>query len=171
MNVILRKLQQSDEFELVRLANDPMIADDMCTLPNPFGLEDARQLMKRSESGDEDIQGILDVKSGGLVGVVMLRDFEMCHEQAELSIWIGQPFWGLGFGTDALRSMVRRGFSKHGLNRIYAYCMVRNPGSQRILEKTGFLREGLLRQRVIKKGVYEDVYIYAILKSDTGLNL
>jgi RimJ/RimL family protein N-acetyltransferase len=52
------------------------------------------------------------------------------------------------------------------LNRVYAHHMLRNPSSGRVLEKAGFQHEGILRQRVRKWGVYEDVAILAILKAD-----
>ncbi|MFC2080245.1 GNAT family N-acetyltransferase [Bacteroidota bacterium] len=165
MSIYLRKLQIEDSEQLIKLANNKSIADDMCTLPSPFKKEDADLLINRSLGEEELIMGIIN-SSNKLAGVVMLRDFEPCHEQAELSVWIGEPFWGKGFGTQAIAKMSNFGFEEKGLNRIYAYCMVRNIASQRILEKSGFLREGLLRERVIKNRIYEDVYMYAILKND-----
>ena len=53
-----------------------------------------------------------------------------------------------------------------GLNRIYAHHMVRNPGSGRVLEKIGFVGEGMLRERVRKWGVYEDVVLCAVLRRE-----
>ena len=166
MSVVLRSLEQTDVETLLQLANSPAVADGMTTLPVPFKLSDAEDLIIRSKSPEEVIRGIIEEDSGQLCGIVMLRDFEIRHEQAELSIRIGEKFWGRGLGTAAIREMANIGFLEKGLNRIYAYCMVRNSASQRILEKSGFSREGLLRERVIKNGIYEDVYIYALLRND-----
>ena len=166
MSISLRHLNMSDHDQLISLADNKAIADDMCTLPSPFTKEDANQLIKRSEGDGENVLGVVDKNTEQLAGVIMLRDFESCHEQAELSIWIGEEFWGRGFGSAAIIEMSKIGFEQKKLNRIYAYCMVRNVASQRILEKSGFAREGLLRERVIICGIYEDVFIYARLKKD-----
>jgi RimJ/RimL family protein N-acetyltransferase len=62
--------------------------------------------------------------------------------------------------------MLRFGFKELNLNRIYAHHMVRNPASGRVLAKTGMNREGLLRQRVRKWDVFEDVVLLACLRED-----
>lgn len=76
------------------------------------------------------------------------------------------PHWGQGFATEAARAVVRHGFETLGLNRIYAHHMTRNLSSGRVLERIGMRREGLLRQRVLKWGRFEDVVIYAVLRGD-----
>ncbi len=167
MPVSLRPLTEADTDKLISLADNPSIAKDMCTLPSPFAKEDASKLIERSKGDQEVVLGVVENETGQLTGVIMLRDFEPCHEQAELSIWIGQDYWGKSYGSSAIIEMTRFGFDQKNLNRIYAYCMVRNVASQRILEKSGYSREGLLRERVIICGVYEDVYIYARLKKDS----
>ena len=58
------------------------------------------------------------------------------------------------------------GFERLGVNRICAFHITRNPASGRVLEKAGFRREGLLRQRVRKWGVFEDVVVLAVLRED-----
>jgi len=68
--------------------------------------------------------------------------------------------------SEALQAAVRYGFEGLGLNRLYAYHMVRNPASGRVLEKNGFVQEGLLRQRVRKWGRFEDVALWAILRRE-----
>ena len=166
MLVSLRQLTVADTEKLISMANNPSIANDMCTLPSPFLKNDASQLIERSKEDEELVRGVIENETGQLTGVIMLRDFEPCHKQAELSIWIGQEYWGKSYGSKAIIEMTRIGFDQKNLNRIYAYCMVRNIASQRILEKSGFSREGLLRERVIICGIYEDVYIYARLKKD-----
>ena len=62
--------------------------------------------------------------------------------------------------------MIRFGFETLGLNRIYAHHMARNPSAGKVLLHVGMQREGLLRERVRKWGVYEDVAVYAILRED-----
>ena len=57
-------------------------------------------------------------------------------------------------------------FESLGLNRIHAHHMTRNPASGRVLQKIGMRREGLLRERIYKWDRFEDVAVYALLRSD-----
>ena len=68
--------------------------------------------------------------------------------------------------SEVVPVVVRYGFEGLGLNRLYAYHMLRNPASGRVLEKNGFKQEGLLRQRVRKWGQFEDVALWAILRPE-----
>jgi RimJ/RimL family protein N-acetyltransferase len=97
---------------------------------------------------------------------VGLREIDAEHSQAEMGFWIGVQSWGKGYATEAARRVVRYAFEELKLNRVYAHHMVRNPASGRVLEKVGLKREGLLRQRVRKWGVFEDVVLLAILHDD-----
>jgi RimJ/RimL family protein N-acetyltransferase len=101
-----------------------------------------------------------------LIGSVGLRDIDREHLQAELGFWIGREWWGHGYASEAAGAAVRCGFDELGLNRIYAHHMARNPAAGQVLRHVGMRKEGLLRERVRKWGVYEDVVIYAVLCED-----
>jgi RimJ/RimL family protein N-acetyltransferase len=103
--------------------------------------------------------------SGTLVGAISLR-LELGHERAELGYWIGVPYWGRGYATEAAGAMVGYGFDELGLNRIHAHHLARNPASGRVLEKTGFTHEGLHRAHILKNGRFEDIHSFAVLRSD-----
>ena len=93
-----------------------------------------------------------------------MRDIDTEHCQAELGFWIWVECWGKGFAAEAGRAVIDYRFLELPLNRIHAHHMVRNPASGRVLEKLGLKREGLLRQRVRKWSVFEDVILMAILR-------
>jgi len=99
-------------------------------------------------------------------GLIEVRDIDTEHSQGELSFWLVKNFWGQGYMSEVVRSVVKYGFEVLSLNRLYAYHMLRNPATGRVLQKNGFTQEGLLRQRVRKWGKYEDVALLAILKQD-----
>jgi [ribosomal protein S5]-alanine N-acetyltransferase len=101
-----------------------------------------------------------------LVGTIGLRDIDVEHSQAELGFWVAVECWGQGYATEASRAVVGFGFGQLGLNRIYAHHMVRNPASGRVLTKVGMKQEGLLRQRVRKWGVFENVVPLATLREE-----
>jgi len=68
--------------------------------------------------------------------------------------------------SEAIGAVLRLAFQDLGLNRVYAYHMVRNPASGRVLARHGFRVEGVLRERVRKWGVFEDVVLQALLRED-----
>ncbi len=73
--------------------------------------------------------------------------------------------------SEALAPLLHFGFENLGLNRLYAYHMVRNPGSGKVLRKNGFIQEGVLCQRIRKWDVFEDVQLWAILRQDWQVKL
>ena len=103
---------------------------------------------------------------GNRVGAVGLRDIDVEHSLAEMGFWVAVKRWGQGYATEAARAVVAFGFRQWGLNRIYAHHMVRNPASGRVLARIGMKPEGLLRQRVRKWGMFEDVMLMAVLRAE-----
>jgi ribosomal-protein-alanine N-acetyltransferase len=101
-----------------------------------------------------------------LIGSIGLRDIDTPYGQAELGFWIGKDWWGQGYAREAARAVIQFGFESLKLNRICAHHMIRNPASGRVLLASGMQREGVLRQRVQKWGVYEDVVLYATVRDD-----
>lgn len=90
---------------------------------------------------------------------------QLCHDiervSAEIGYWLGEAYWGRGITTAALEAVTARSFEPFGLSRIFALPFATNAASIRVLEKAGFVREGHLRQAVVKDGVIGDVYMYA----------
>ena len=109
---------------------------------------------------------IEQLADGWFCGLVEVRDIDHEHLQGELSFWLTAETWGQGYMIEVVQAVVPYGFETLGLNRLYAFHMLRNPASGRVLEKNGFRQEGLLRQRVKKLGQFEDVALWAILKQD-----
>ena len=125
----------------------------------------ARQEAER-EAGRSVTFAIEEKVEGRLCGVVNVRDIDREHSQGELSFWLAINEWGQGYMSEVIPVIVRYGFEVLRLNRLYAYHMLRNPTTGRVLEKNGFKQEGLLRQRVQKWDQFEDVLLLAILRQD-----
>lgn len=98
------------------------------------------------------------------MGVVSLG-LAMAHHRAELGYWIGKPYWGQGYMTEAARAVIEFGFQQLSLNRIVAYAMTKNPASSRVMEKNGMTYEGTFPQHVRKWDDYEDLVAYGIVRS------
>ena len=146
------------------------IADTTVSIPHPYDLDHALAWIghqrKESVRGRATNFAIRLLPDSPLIGCAGLRDIDPEHLQAELGFWIGREWWGKGYASEAAAEVLRFGFEDLGLNRICAHHMARNPAAGRVLIHIGMQREGLLRERVRKWGVYEDVILYAMLRAD-----
>jgi RimJ/RimL family protein N-acetyltransferase len=166
----LRPLIPADAPALQRAAAARAIADTMISVPHPYPPGEAARFIAHCQVEREAGRGLAFAiegrAEGELIGFIEVRAIEPEHAQAELSFWLIQTCWGLGYMSEAVGATVGYAFTTLGLNRLYAHHMTRNPASGRVLERNGFRREGILRQRVRKWGRYEDVALWALLRED-----
>ena len=111
---------------------------------------------------------IYSVATGGLVGGVTLCNVRRGVTQScTLGYWIGAQYAQQGYMTAAVRAVVPFVFDSLDLHRLEAACLPANTASMRLLEKTGFKREGLARRYLRINGGWQDHLLYALLDSDT----
>jgi len=168
--LILRPLIPADAATVAKLAGRREIAHTTISIPHPYSESQAEEWIAAhtgQQSPPKEIAWGITLKlDHQLIGVAGLREIDTEHCQAEMSFWIGTDWWGQGYATEAAAAAQRFAFQELNLNRVYAHHMVRNPASGRVLVKLGMQREGLLRQRVRKWGVFEDVVLMACLRED-----
>ncbi|MFZ6035739.1 MAG: GNAT family N-acetyltransferase [Patescibacteria group bacterium] len=160
----LRPFRLSDAHDLVRHINDPVIARNTAHIPYPYRQRDAlqflrRQIIHRRNKPATDVTFAIII-DGSVVGGLGLHHIEQRH-QAELGYWLSRQYRGRGIMTRAVREALRYGFVRLHLRRIYAYTYTYNPASARVLEKNGFVREGVLRKHAKKNGRLIDDILYA----------
>ena len=101
-----------------------------------------------------------------VIGICSLFNLEMAAQRAEIGFGLQSAYWGKGYMSEAARAVVDCGFDVLRLHRIEADIDPRNRASARVLEKLGFVREGLLRERWIVDGEISDSAIYGLLRTD-----
>jgi ribosomal-protein-alanine N-acetyltransferase len=167
--LLLRPYTLTDATDVQRLAGDRDIASTTASIPLPYDDGVAEQWIathhRRFEQGTGLDLAITRDPDGALVGAIELR-FEPEHDRAELGYWIGKPYWGRGYATEAARALVRYSFDTLGLHRIYARHFTRNQASGKVLQKIGMTHEGQRRQHEKKWSIYEDEELYGMLKDD-----
>lgn len=104
-----------------------------------------------------------NVLVGGLTLANMRRG---CAQAASLGYWMGAPYARAGHMTAAVNAVVPFAFGTLKLHRIEAACIPANVASVRLLEKTGFKREGFARQYLCIDGIWQDHLLYAKLEND-----
>jgi [ribosomal protein S5]-alanine N-acetyltransferase len=165
----LRRLEQADAADVQRLAGDFAVADTTLSIPHPYPEGAAENWIGSLRAAyDEDrsvVFAITDRATGAFHGAIGLT-LHPAHDRAELGYWIGQPFWGRGYATEAARAVLRWGFTTLGLHRIHARHFVRNAASGRVLAKLGMRHEGTARGHFRRWDRYEDVHEYGILREE-----
>jgi ribosomal-protein-alanine N-acetyltransferase len=107
---------------------------------------------------------IMRSSDGALVGGLTLANIRRGVAQAgSLGYWTGLPFVGQGYMTAAVRAVIPFAFMSLRLHRLEAACIPTNTGSIRLLEKTGFVREGYAREYLCINGIWQDHLLYGRL--------
>ena len=109
---------------------------------------------------------IVERASGQAIGTCLLFRHEESSARAEVGYVLGRRYWRSGYMTEALAALVDSAFSVLALRRLEAEVDPHNLASRRLLEKTGFTPEGLLRQRWVDKGAAHDTIIYGLLRTE-----
>jgi ribosomal-protein-alanine N-acetyltransferase len=113
---------------------------------------------------------IFALNSGALVGGLTLCNVRRGVTQAcTLGYWVGGPHAHQGYMTAAVRAVIPFVFDSLELHRLEAACLPANAASIKLLERTGFTREGLARRYLRINGVWQDHLLYALLDTDPRL--
>lgn len=165
----LRPFNPSDAKRVQELAGEKEISDNTLFIPHPYPDGLAEEWIgshkPKFEKGEEVVYAITLKDTNELIGAIGLMVNKMVNN-AETGYWIGKPYWGNGYATEALEVMLGYGFGNLKLNKIHANYLTKNPASGHVMCRNGMRREGFFRKHVLKNGVYEDIFQYAILKEE-----
>ena len=166
----LRSLNAADSSNIENAAKNKAIADTMISIPHPYPKGEALNFIKHRIDEfnlNKSFTYVIETKeNNNFCGITEVRDIDQEHYQGEVSFWLSEESWGKGYMSEVVKSVTEYCFTQTNLNRLYAYHMLRNPASGKVLKKNGFTHEGTLRQRVYKLNKFEDVALWGILKSD-----
>jgi [ribosomal protein S5]-alanine N-acetyltransferase len=161
----LRPYTKADIPALLPLIGAREIAAMTVRIPHPYTENDANEFMAKTQTDGEVRLGIRLRGDESLIGGVGLR-LDPQHQHAELGYWLGVPYWGHGYATEASREMMRYGFEELKLHRIYASHFGHNPVSGRVLRKLGMRYEGCQRGHLRKWDEFIDLELYGLLRED-----
>jgi len=135
--LVLRPLEESDVPAIALLAGDWDVACMTARIPYPYSEDDARAWMGTLAEGEFVRAVTLDGSLIGAVGYVPNED-----RSAEIGYWIGKPWWGRGFASEAARALVRYCFTTAGFQRLTCCHFDDNAASARVIHKLGFKSSG-----------------------------
>ena len=167
--LLLRGFVREDLPSLTDLLQDRAVSDGTLSIPHPYTRADADAWFARHATavaeGSALGWAITARDTGAFMGSISLH-LKPVHRNAETGYWLGTPFWGQGYTTEALRRVLQYAFDQRDLHRVYGHCFSRNPASGRVMEKAGLRFEGELRAQILKDGEFLDLRHYGILHSD-----
>lgn len=165
--VTIREWKVEDAKALSELLNDKKIMDNLRDgLPYPYTENDALFYINSCLSSDRNYNFCFAiVNSDEVVGSIgIFRKGNIHSRTAELGYYVGAKNWGNGICTEAVRLACKHIFDNTDIVRIYAEPFAENTGSCRVLEKNGFVLEGILHKNAFKNGVIRDMKMYALVK-------
>jgi len=164
--LILRPWRAADAPALIRHANNRKIWLNLRDVfPHPYTPEDAQQWLARCAGATGEPATFAIEFEGDAVGGVGLQFLtDVNRLTAEIGYWLGEPFWGRGFATLAVKAATEYAFATFDLRRVQATVFEWNPASARVLEKAGYTFEGRQRGSIVKDGHIGDTLMYARLR-------
>jgi len=164
--VRLRAIEQEDIPRFVRWLNDPDVIRFL-TIYQPISTADEIRWFQRHLESKDDFVYAIETAEGVHIGNIGLHGLDWKNHSATLGIFIGEKaYWGLGYGTDAILTLLHFAFGEMNLNRIELSVFDYNERAIRSYRKCGFQLEGSRRQALYREGEYHDVLVMSILKSE-----
>lgn len=167
--LVLRPFSNKDARRVQLLAGDESIASGAINMPHPYTDGIAESWISTHEDeyqkGHSLILAITIKETRVLIGSIGLY-INKRHQNAEIGYWIGRDFWNNGYCTEAVSAVVNYSFHKLDLNKIFAHYICRNDASGKVLQKNGFIVEGLMRKHVKYNGIFEDMHCLGLLRAD-----
>ena len=112
------------------------------------------------------VKRVTDDAAEAVIGTTMLFNFEVTSGLAEIGYLLGREYWGQGFAVEAMKAFVDFSFATLNLRRLEATVDVRNVASNKLLQRLGFTREGVLRERWLAAGGLQDINLHALLRRE-----
>jgi RimJ/RimL family protein N-acetyltransferase len=166
--VVLRPIQAADRerlYELVETLEIRAMASNAPPLPLSLEEIEARDARWLEEPHPDSAWFAIEA-DGEPIGICGLHQIEPYHQRAELGIRIGEPFWGRGFGQDAVRTLVDYAFRHLNLMKVSLRVLADDERAVGAYRKAGFEEEGRLRSHTWYDGARRDELVMSVLRPE-----
>ncbi len=168
--LLLRDWETSDAPSAYEYASDPIVVRFMPWGPNTLSqtqvfIRKVRRLRFAKPRRSFELAVVLK-SDNRVIGGCGIRIKNPPLREGDLGYAFDRHYWGKGYATEATRALIRFGFTKLKLHRLWATCDNKNRASARVLEKSGLHFEGLLRENLFQKNRWRDTRLYAMLEKD-----
>jgi RimJ/RimL family protein N-acetyltransferase len=164
-DIAVRHLVREDAEAIARHADNPLVAEVLRDrFPSPYSRDHARSFIRAVIDSDPPMAYAIanEQEAFGVVGFLPGQD--VYYRSAEVGFWIGEEYWGRGIMSRVLQAFSEYLFLNFEFNRLYCGIFSSNPASARVLEKSGYQREGILKAHITKNGEVLDEWLYARIR-------
>lgn len=164
--LILRRCNRKDIPAMYAVASNPNVTKYVMWNPHASieaTTEFVEGMIAQYAEGTCHAWAICDRETDTFMGLITFTNIRAKHFKGELGYWIGEPYWGKGYMTEALGAVVDYAFNTLGMHRISAGHLVENPASGRVMQKIGMQFEGIRREDTFLDGAFHDIARYAII--------
>lgn len=164
----LRPLRAADAAAFYAYLRDPAVTELTAypVMSMPMVEAMIERYRSRWTAGELSKWGVALRHDDRLVGTCGFNEWSPAHRWAELAYDLAQAHWGTGLMRQAVDAVLRWTFRQDQIDRVHAYVRIDNRRSQRLLDRSGFVREGCLRSYRVCRGHPHDFFIYGLLRSD-----
>ena len=136
--LLIKTPEINDKFELTQLINDKDVIKWLSDIPFPYTLNHAEEFIERSQEEvlKQESYNFMIFQDRKMLGGIGFSEFN--NKSCQVGYWLGKKYWGNGFATEAVKSILGFGFDQLNLEEIYAAYKIGNEGSKRVLTKCGF---------------------------------
>ena len=163
----IREWKIEDGAGLASVLNNKNILNNLRDgLPYPYTVNDAKEYITAMLESDKTRTFAFAIEANNeVIGSIGVFRCDNIHfRTAEMGYYIGEPYWGRGFGTSAVKQTCKYVFEHTDIIRIFAEPFADNTASCRVLEKAGFQLEGILHSNAVKNGKILDMKMYALVR-------
>jgi RimJ/RimL family protein N-acetyltransferase len=168
-DIILSQINKHDKPFLVKYLNDMDIYKFTLNIPYPYSSKDADWWIKnvnerKKEVGKLTNFAIRDKNLNLMGGIGFHLKYGINSQKDEIGYWLAKKFWNKGIMSKVVKKICEIGFNENNLIRIEATVFEKNTASAIVLEKNGFIKEGILRKYIVKDGNVFDAVLYSLIK-------
>lgn len=167
LRLILRRYSNEDVLKVYAVINNDNIAKNMLRMPYPYPIEQIPiwfHFIERNEFYKRGYEYGIFNKQKEYIGHIGLVNRD--KDRAELTYFVGEPYWNQGYATEAVKAMIDFGFTNLKLEHIEARCLATNAASARVMEKGGLIRCDERTYTVYKNGNFIEVWLAALSRED-----
>ena len=170
--LVLRPFREDDVSRLYEAVRESIaeISPWLSWCHRDYSIEESRDFIssrvQAADSGEWYSFGVFEKDTEKFLGGVGLNFINRVHRMGNLGYWVRTSETGRGIATEAARLMARFAFEHVGLHRVEIVAALKNIPSQRVAAKTGAVREGVLRNRLLIGGVSQDAMLFSLIPED-----
>lgn len=167
---LIRDFEISDVNSLVKYANNyeifRWVKDNF---PFPYKTQNAEQWITLSKNSNDGLNYAIANKNEAIGGIGVKFKDDVYRFSWEIGYWLGEPFWGKGIMTEAVKAFSFYLFKTYHIKSLIAQVYEGNYSSMNVLKKAGFKLDGIIRKAVFKEKIFKDLYVFSLLREDINL--